>query len=87
MKCFYQYNIEYYEDGRMFSKGVLAAENFKEAYELLADYYGEDNVERIDLEILTTDSLLVLQDREVDNNAEFKDFVADEEYQVEARNA
>lgn len=86
MKCFYQYNIEFYEDGRMFSKGLLAAENFQEAYEILADYYGVDCIDRIDLQILTTDSVLVLQDKEVSQDARFENFVADEEYQVEAKN-
>ena len=58
MKCFYGYCVKHYdenEEKETLSYGLICANSFKEAVEDLSHMYGEDNLERISVEMLSWD--------------------------------
>lgn len=63
---FYVAKTQYYdEDGRFITERRLtAANNFQDAFAIIIDYYGEDAIESITLELVGVDSSVELFDDE-----------------------
>lgn len=64
---FYVAKTQYYdvEDGKLITERRLtAADNFQDAFAIIIDYYGEDVIESITLELVGVDSSVELFDDE-----------------------
>lgn len=72
---YYNFAVEYYNgvDGMSFSNGVVAGKNYDEALEKIKEFYGEEEIESVYMEILT-DGVLVFEDIKKENKS-FKEYM------------
>lgn len=64
--CFYVEFYDEFENRNKEVRGFIVGENFSETLNTLVKYYGEDAIEKVELEIFGPDAFLVFEEEDTD---------------------